>query len=162
MSRKNQEGVNNQHLSIFSRSPDPFVVWRSMLLPPISSATYFNSTASLPSILARYSLISVRCFCFIKSMLRRSTLCIKGLASALCIALVADKSTSCSYLTHCFLAFLRYAVCPFPGQDKGGFLFFILVQCFKSGINGAFLTWLNIFNLFVFFEVLLIRFICPY
>ncbi len=70
------------------------------------------------------------------------------------IVLVADRISTLMVLLTCilFTGALLYAC---AGQDKGGQYFHPLFMFQVMGINGAFLTG-DVFNLFVFFEVLLI------
>ena len=70
------------------------------------------------------------------------------------IVLVLDKLSALMVLLTAVLAFpaLLYASC---GDDRKGANFHALFQFQLMGINGAFLTG-DLFNLFVFFEVLLI------
>ena len=70
------------------------------------------------------------------------------------IALVADKMSALLVLLTSFLG-LACMVYACAGHDKGGEYFHPLFLFQIMGINGAFLTG-DLFNLFVFFEVLLI------
>lgn len=70
------------------------------------------------------------------------------------IALLLDRLSALMLLTTAVLALaaIIYAV---RGEDKQGLYFHALFQFQLAGINGAFLTG-DLFNLFVFFEILLI------
>ena len=75
------------------------------------------------------------------------------------IVLVADRLSAFMLLLTALLAVpvLLYAV---QGWDTKGKFFHALFQFQLMGLNGAFLTG-DLFNLFVFFEILLIASYCP-
>ncbi|NVK74824.1 MAG: monovalent cation/H+ antiporter subunit D [Oceanospirillaceae bacterium] len=140
-----------QHLSIFPILI-PLLFGAIMLLPPISRDVNSQRVASIIGTL--FLLISSAFLLYQINSQGVQLYALGGWQAPFGIALVADKVSSLLVLLTAFLAFcvMLYAV---AGQDKGGAYFHPLFMFQIMGINGAFLTG-DIFNLFVFFEVLLI------
>lgn len=140
-----------QHLSIFPILI-PLLFGAIMLLPPISRD--INSQRITSIIGTLFLLISSAALVFQITNEGTQLYALGGWQPPFGIALVADKVSSLLVLLTAFLAFcvMLYSV---AGQDKGGAYFHPLFMFQIMGINGAFLTG-DIFNLFVFFEVLLI------
>jgi multicomponent K+:H+ antiporter subunit D len=140
-----------QHLSIFPILI-PLLFGAIMLLPPISRD--INSQRITSIIGTLFLLISSAVLLYQINTEGVQLYALGGWQAPFGIALVADKVSSLLVLLTAFLAFcvMLYAV---AGQDKGGAYFHPLFMFQIMGINGAFLTG-DIFNLFVFFEVLLI------
>lgn len=140
-----------QHLSIFPILI-PLLFGAIMLLPPISRELQSQ----------RISAIIGTLFLLISSATLLSTVddegtqlyALGGWQAPFGIVLVADRVSSLLVLLTSFIAFaiMLFAI---SGKDKGGAYFHPLFMFQVMGINGAFLTG-DIFNLFVFFEVLLI------
>lgn len=140
-----------QHLSIFPILI-PLLFGAIMLLPPISRDVNFQRIASMVGTL--FLLISSAFLLYHVNKSGVQLYALGGWQPPFGIALIADKVSSLLVLLTAFLAFcvMLYAI---SGQDKGGAYFHPLFMFQIMGINGAFLTG-DIFNLFVFFEVLLI------
>jgi multicomponent K+:H+ antiporter subunit D len=140
-----------QHLSIFPILI-PLLFGALMLLPPISRDINSQRVASIIGTL--FLLISSAVLLYKTNAEGVQLYALGGWQAPFGIALVADRVSSLLVLLTAFLAFcvMLYAV---SGQDKGGAYFHPLFMFQIMGINGAFLTG-DIFNLFVFFEVLLI------
>tara|TARA_R110001606_G_scaffold121385_1_gene253573 strand:+ start:624 stop:2135 length:1512 start_codon:yes stop_codon:yes gene_type:complete len=140
-----------QHLSIFPILI-PLLFGAIMLLPPISRD--INSQRITSIIGTLFLLISSAVLLYKINAEGTQLYALGGWQAPFGIALVADKVSSLLVLLTAFLAFcvMLYSV---AGQDKGGAYFHPLFMFQIMGINGAFLTG-DIFNLFVFFEVLLI------
>ncbi|MBU2022093.1 MAG: monovalent cation/H+ antiporter subunit D, partial [Gammaproteobacteria bacterium] len=140
-----------QHLSIFPILI-PLLFGAIMLLPPISRDINSQRITSIVGTL--FLLISSAALLYQINTEGVQLYALGGWQAPFGIALVADKISSLLVLLTAFLAFcvMLYAV---AGQDKGGAYFHPLFMFQIMGINGAFLTG-DIFNLFVFFEVLLI------
>lgn len=140
-----------QHLSIFPILI-PLLFGIIMLLPPISRNIHSQRVASVVGCL--FLLLS--CVALLNQINNQGVqvYALGGWQAPFGIALIADKVSGLLVLLTAFLAFavMLYAV---AGQDKGGAYFHPLFMFQIMGINGAFLTG-DIFNLFVFFEVLLI------
>jgi len=140
-----------QHLSIYPILI-PLLFGALMLLPPISRDINSQRVASI--IGTFFLLISSAVLLYQINTDGVQLYALGGWQAPFGIALVADKVSGLLVLLTAFLAFcvMLYAV---AGQDKGGAYFHPLFMFQIMGINGAFLTG-DIFNLFVFFEVLLI------
>jgi multicomponent K+:H+ antiporter subunit D len=140
-----------QHLSIFPILI-PLLFGAIMLLPPISRDINSQRVSSIIGTL--FLLISSAVLLFKVDSEGVQLYALGGWQAPFGIALVADKIASLLVLLTSFLAFavMLYSV---AGKDKGGAYFHPLFMFQIMGINGAFLTG-DIFNLFVFFEVLLI------
>ncbi|MBR7887743.1 monovalent cation/H+ antiporter subunit D [Marinomonas sp. A79] len=140
-----------QHLSIFPILI-PLLFGAIMLLPPISRDASSQRIASIIGTL--FIMLSSAGLLFQVATEGVQIYALGGWQAPFGIALVADKVSSLMVLLTGFLSFaiMLYAV---SGQDKGGAYFHPLFMFQIMGINGAFLTG-DIFNLFVFFEVLLI------
>ncbi|NLQ17389.1 monovalent cation/H+ antiporter subunit D [Marinomonas sp. M1K-6] len=140
-----------QHLSIFPVLI-PLLFGALMLLPPISRNIQSQRIASIVGTLLL--LVSSAFLLYQVNNQGVQLYALGGWQAPYGIALVVDKVSSLLVLLTSFLAFtiMLYAV---AGQDKGGAYFHPLFMFQIMGINGAFLTG-DIFNLFVFFEVLLI------
>lgn len=140
-----------QHLSIFPILI-PLLFGAIMLLPPISRDANSQRITSIVGTL--FLMLSSAGLLYQVATEGVQIYALGGWQAPFGIALVADKVSSLMVLLTGFLAFsiMLYAV---SGQDKGGAYFHPLFMFQIMGINGAFLTG-DIFNLFVFFEVLLI------
>ncbi|MBJ7539274.1 monovalent cation/H+ antiporter subunit D [Marinomonas transparens] len=140
-----------QHLSIFPILI-PLLFGAIMLLPPISRD--LNSQRICSIIGTLFLLISSAVLLYQISSDGVQVYALGGWQPPFGIALVADRVSSLLVLLTSFLAFsvMLYAI---AGKDKGGAYFHPLFMFQIMGINGAFLTG-DIFNLFVFFEILLI------
>ena len=140
-----------QHLSIFPILI-PLLFGTIMLLPPISRDIHAQRVTSIIGTL--FLLVSCAFLLYQINNQGVQIYALGGWQAPFGIALVADKVSGLLVLLTAFLAFavMLYAV---AGQDKGGAYFHPLFMFQIMGINGAFLTG-DIFNLFVFFEVLLI------
>lgn len=140
-----------QHLSIFPVLI-PLLFGVIMLLPPISRSIHSQRVASVIGCL--FLLLSCAALLYQINDQGVQVYALGGWQAPFGIALIADKVSGLLALLTAFLAFavILYAV---AGQDKGGAYFHPLFMFQIMGINGAFLTG-DIFNLFVFFEVLLI------
>lgn len=140
-----------QHLSIFPILI-PLLFGALMLLPPISRDINSQRVTSIIGTL--FLLISSAVLLYKINTDGVQLYALGGWQAPFGIALVADKVSSLLVLLTAFLSFcvMLYAV---AGQDRGGAYFHPLFMFQIMGINGAFLTG-DIFNLFVFFEVLLI------
>ncbi|MCB5161088.1 monovalent cation/H+ antiporter subunit D [Marinomonas algarum] len=140
-----------QHLSIFPVLI-PLLFGAIMLLPPLSRDI---NSQRVSAIIGTFFLLISSAVLFYKVNAEGVQLyALGGWQAPFGIALIADKVSSLMVLLSGFLAFaiMLYAI---AGQDKGGAYFHPLFMFQIMGINGAFLTG-DIFNLFVFFEVLLI------
>lgn len=140
-----------QHLSIFPVLI-PLLFGAIMLLPPISRNINYQRIASVIGTL--FMLMSTATLLYKVNAEGVQLYALGGWQAPFGIALVADRVSSLMVLLTSFMSFaiMLYAV---SGQDKGGAYFHPLFMFQIMGINGAFLTG-DIFNLFVFFEVLLI------
>ncbi len=140
-----------QHLSIFPILI-PLLFGIIMLLPPISRDVHTQRIASIVG--CAFLLASCVVLLYVINREGVQIYALGGWQAPFGIALIADKVSGLLVLLTAFLAFavMLYAV---AGQDKGGAYFHPLFMFQIMGINGAFLTG-DIFNLFVFFEVLLI------
>jgi multicomponent K+:H+ antiporter subunit D len=140
-----------QHLSIFPILI-PLLFGAIMLLPPISRDLNSQRISSIIGMF--FLLMSSATLLFQVESDGVQIYALGGWQAPFGIALIADKFSSLLVLLTSFLAFsiMLYAV---AGRDKGGAHFHPLFMFQVMGINGAFLTG-DIFNLFVFFEVLLI------
>lgn len=140
-----------QHLSIFPILI-PLLFAAIMLLPPISRDLKSQRISSIIGMF--FLLISSATLLFQVENDGVQIYALGGWQAPFGIALIADKVSTLLVLVTSFLAFaiILYAT---AGRDKGGAHFHPLFMFQVMGINGAFLTG-DIFNLFVFFEVLLI------
>ena len=140
-----------QHLSIFPILI-PLLFGAIMLLPPISRDLAAQRISSIIGTL--FLLISSAILLFKVDHEGVQLYALGGWQAPFGIALVADRMSSLLVVVTSFLAFaiMLFAI---AGKDKGGAYFHPLFMFQIMGINGAFLTG-DIFNLFVFFEVLLI------
>ena len=140
-----------QHLSIFPILI-PLLFGAIMLLPPISRDISSQRISSIVGTLFLLASSAVLLFKVDNEGVQLYAL--GGWQAPFGIALVADRISSLLVLLTSFLAFavMLYSI---SGKDKGGAYFHPLFMFQIMGINGAFLTG-DIFNLFVFFEVLLI------
>lgn len=140
-----------QHLSIFPILI-PLLFGAIMLLPPLSRDINSQRISSIVGTL--FLLISSAVLLYKIDTEGVQLYALGGWQAPFGIALVADRMASLLVLLTSFLAFavILYSI---SGKDKGGAYFHPLFMFQIMGINGAFLTG-DIFNLFVFFEVLLI------
>jgi len=140
-----------QHLSIFPILI-PLLFGAMMLLPPFSKDIAFQRICSVVGTL--FLLLSSAVLLFEINTGGVQVYALGGWQAPFGISLIADKVSSLLVLLTSFLAFsvILYAI---GGKDKGGAYFHPLFMFQIMGINGAFLTG-DIFNLFVFFEILLI------
>ncbi len=140
-----------QHLSIFPILI-PLLFGAIMLLPPISRDITSQRISSVIGTL--FLLICSALLLFQIDTSGTQLYALGGWQAPFGIVLVADRVSSLLVLLTSFLGFavMLYAI---AGKDKGGAYFHPLFMFQLMGINGAFLTG-DIFNLFVFFEVLLI------
>ncbi|WP_394182655.1 monovalent cation/H+ antiporter subunit D [Marinomonas posidonica] len=140
-----------QHLSIFPILI-PLLFGAIMLLPPISRDINSQRISSVIGTL--FLLISSALLLYQIDASGTELYALGSWQAPFGIVLVADRVSSLLVLLTSFLGFavMLYAI---AGKDKGGAYFHPLFMFQLMGINGAFLTG-DIFNLFVFFEVLLI------
>jgi multicomponent K+:H+ antiporter subunit D len=123
-----------------------------MLLPPFSSSIVRQRYLGVSAMLI---LVTIATLLLIKSHQQGTQMYILGgWQPPFGIALVADRLSTLMVLLTSVLA-LGAQLYACAGDDKGGMYFHPLFMFQVMGINGAFLTG-DIFNLFVFFEVLLI------
>lgn len=140
-----------QHLSILPILI-PLIVGAALLLPPLSKNIQRQRVAALFGL---FSLMISAFYLLYQVQMEGVHLYALGdWQPPFGIVLVADPVSVLLVALTSFLAFavMLYAV---NGQDRGGAYFHPLFMFQVMGINGAFLTG-DIFNLFVFFEVLLI------
>ncbi len=130
----------------------PLFVASAMLLPPLSSRIQWLRIASISTLAILTIIASIQIFTVIDEGTQLYIL--GGWSPPFGIVLVADKMSSLLVLLTSFLA-LCCMIYACAGHDKGGEFFHPLFLFQIMGINGAFLTG-DLFNLFVFFEVLLI------
>ena len=130
----------------------PLLVASVMLLPPLASRINWLRIASVSTLLVLTIIAAMQVVTVIDHGSQMYVL--GGWSPPFGIALVADKMSSLLVLLTCFLA-LTCMIYACAGHDKGGEYFHPLFLFQIMGINGAFLTG-DLFNLFVFFEVLLI------
>lgn len=140
-----------QHLSILPILI-PLIIGAALLLPPLSKHIQRQRIAAL---IGLFVLMLASFYLLYKVQIEGVHLYALGeWKPPFGIVLVADPVSVLLVALTSFLAFsvMLYAI---SGQDKGGAYFHPLFMFQVMGINGAFLTG-DIFNLFVFFEVLLI------
>ncbi|SBS37856.1 Na(+)/H(+) antiporter subunit D [Marinomonas spartinae] len=140
-----------QHLSIFPILI-PLLCGALMLLPPFSKTL---QRQRILSVIGTFALLISSAFLLHQVMMKGVHLYALGdWQPPFGIALVADPVSTLLVTLASFLGFavMLYAL---NDHDKGGAYFHPLFMFQLMGINGAFLTG-DIFNLFVFFEVLLI------
>ncbi|MGR0278279.1 monovalent cation/H+ antiporter subunit D [Marinomonas dokdonensis] len=140
-----------QHLSILPILI-PLIFGVIMLLPPVSRQL---KAQRICSVIAGFCLFVAAILLFAQvSSQGVIVYALGGWQPPFGIALVADPLSVLMVSVTAFLAFavILYSV---AGQDKGGAYFHPLLMFQVMGINGAFMTG-DIFNLFVFFEILLI------
>lgn len=130
----------------------PLLVASAMLLPPLSSRIQWLRIASISTLTVLTLLASLQVLTVINEGSQLYIL--GGWSPPFGIALVADKMSALLVLLTSFLA-LCCMIYACADHDKGGEYFHPLFLFQVMGINGAFLTG-DLFNLFVFFEVLLI------
>lgn len=129
----------------------PLLMATLMLLPPLASTIWRQRATALS---ANGVLIVVCVLLLVESMDQAQVYVLGNWQPPFGIVLVADRLSTLMVLLTSILAFgaLLFAV---AGDDNRGKYFHPLFLYQLMGINGAFLTG-DIFNLFVFFEVLLI------
>ncbi|REG85124.1 monovalent cation/H+ antiporter subunit D [Marinomonas pollencensis] len=140
-----------QHLSILPILI-PLIFGAALLLPPLSKHIQRQRIAA---VIGLFLLLVSACFLLFQVQTQGVHLYALGeWQPPFGIVLVADPVSVLLVALTSFLAFsvMLYAM---NGQDKNGAYFHPLFMFQVMGINGAFLTG-DIFNLFVFFEVLLI------
>lgn len=140
-----------QHLAILPILV-PLCLGALLLLPPLSRQV---STQRVASVVGSLLLLLASIYLFLKVKNQGVIVyALGGWQPPFGIVLVADPLSIIMVLLTSILAF---AVCLYAvaGSDKGGAYFHPLFMFQIMGINGAFLTG-DIFNLFVFFEILLI------
>ncbi|RRJ85406.1 monovalent cation/H+ antiporter subunit D [Aestuariirhabdus litorea] len=139
-----------QHLAILPILV-PMLVGILQLLPPLQSNIFRQRVSSLLAVLA---LLAVATLLLVTSTSATQVYSLGGWTPPFGIVLVADRLSSMMVLLTTVLGFgaLLYAC---AGEDNTGMYFHPLFLFQLTGINGAFLTG-DIFNLFVFFEILLI------
>lgn len=130
----------------------PLLVASAMLLPPLSSRIQWLRIASISTLAILTLLAGLQVFTVINEGSQLYIL--GGWSPPFGIALVADKMSALLVLLTSFLA-LCCMIYACADHDKSGEFFHPLFLFQIMGINGAFLTG-DLFNLFVFFEVLLI------
>lgn len=130
----------------------PLLVASFMLLPPLSSRLNWLRITSVSTLLIMTILAAMQVITVINEGSQMYVL--GGWTPPFGIALVADKMSALLVLLTSFLG-LACMIYACAGHDKGGEYFHPLFLFQIMGINGAFLTG-DLFNLFVFFEVLLI------
>lgn len=129
----------------------PLLMGTLMLLPPLGRGIRRQRATSVISLL----LLIAAAFLLLQQSLMQSQIYVLGdWRPPFGIILVADRLSALLVLLTSVLAFgaLLYSL---AGDDNKGKYFHSLFMYQLMGINGAFLTG-DIFNLFVFFEVLLI------
>lgn len=129
----------------------PLLMGTLMLLPPLGGGIRRQRTTSVISLLV----LIAAAFLLLQQSLMQSQIYVLGdWRPPFGIILVADRLSALLVLLTSVLAFgaLLYSL---AGDDNKGKYFHSLFMYQLMGINGAFLTG-DIFNLFVFFEVLLI------
>lgn len=129
----------------------PLLMGTLMLLPPLGGGIRRQRTTSVISLLA---LIAASFWLLQQSLVQSRIYVLGDWQPPFGIILVADQLSALLVLLTSVLAFgaLLYSL---AGDDNKGKYFHSLFMYQLMGINGAFLTG-DIFNLFVFFEVLLI------
>lgn len=129
----------------------PLLVGTLMLMPPFSGAI---SRQRLIGFFGLVALLGTNAFLFNESISRTQVYVLGNWQPPFGIVLVADRLGAMLVLLTSVLALgaFLYAL---AGDDNRGRYFHSLFMYQLMGINGAFLTG-DIFNLFVFFEVLLI------
>ncbi len=129
----------------------PLLTGILLLLPIFGTSIARQRVTSFAGHLA---LLAVAVSLFLQSHAQVQTYVLGNWQAPFGIVLVADRLASVLVLLTCVLGFgtWLYAL---AGDDKQGSYFHPLFMFQLMGINGAFLTG-DIFNLFVFFEVLLI------
>ncbi|EAQ64094.1 NADH dehydrogenase subunit N [Marinomonas sp. MED121] len=130
----------------------PLLVASAMLLPPLSSRIQWLRIASISTLVILTILSALQ----VATVITEGTqlYILGGWSPPFGIVLVADKVSALLVLLTSFLA-LCCMIYACADHDKGGEFFHPLFLFQIMGINGAFLTG-DLFNLFVFFEVLLI------
>ncbi|WP_426417024.1 monovalent cation/H+ antiporter subunit D [Aestuariirhabdus sp. LZHN29] len=139
-----------QHLAILPILI-PLLVAILQLLPPLQNNIHRQRVSSL---LALLILLAISALLLVTSSDQTQIYALGGWSPPFGIVLVADRLAAMMVMLTGVLAFgaLLYAS---SGEDNTGMYFHPLFLFQLTGINGAFLTG-DIFNLFVFFEVLLI------
>lgn len=140
-----------QHLTILPILI-PLIIGALMLLPPLSKSIQFRRIASIFTMLC---LLMTSIFMLVTVVQDGTQMYVLGdWQPPFGIVLVSDHLSTLLVLLTSFLglACILYAC---AGHDKKGEYFHPLFVFQIMGINGAFLTG-DIFNLFVFFEILLI------
>lgn len=130
----------------------PLLVASAMLLPPLSSRIQWLRIASISTLVILTILAALQVATVVSEGTQLYIL--GGWSPPFGIVLVADKVSALLVLLTSFLA-LCCMIYACADHDKGGEFFHPLFLFQIMGINGAFLTG-DLFNLFVFFEVLLI------
>ncbi|KZM39321.1 MAG: monovalent cation/H+ antiporter subunit D [Marinomonas sp.] len=130
----------------------PLLVASAMLLPPLSSRIQWLRIASIGTL----AILTILATLQVATVITEGTqlYILGGWSPPFGIVLVADKVSALLVLLTSFLA-LCCMIYACADHDKGGEFFHPLFLFQVMGINGAFLTG-DLFNLFVFFEVLLI------
>ncbi|MCL6416874.1 monovalent cation/H+ antiporter subunit D [Aestuariirhabdus sp. Z084] len=129
----------------------PLLVATLQLIPPLHNSIHRQRISSIVAVLA---LLAVSILLVVNSTEQTEIYALGGWQPPFGIVLVADRLASMMvFLTSALaLGALLYAC---AGEDNTGMYFHPLFLFQLTGINGAFLTG-DLFNLFVFFEVLLI------